>query len=300
MSDVNALSFWGADKAHGWLSNFWLSPIEVYRPVLKRDAVKGVKLATNPESYASVEHWFQAEKFRGTDGAYRRQVAQVKTPAAAARLGKSRAHPLRRDWEAVKERVMLVGLWRKFADPLLKQKLLATGGAELIEASPYDAYWGTGPNGNGLNRLGEMLQQLRGRLKSPDQQRRVIVAGGRGFVDYHSGVKYLNDLFKDDLPDEVISGTADGADTVGEIWALHRYIPVQPFPADWGNISAPGAVVRQGRHGAYNAIAGHQRNAQMAEYGTHLVAFWDGKSKGTRNMIGLAEERGLDVEVIHY
>lgn len=36
----------------------------------------------------------------------------------------------------------------------------------------------------------------------------------------------------------------------------------------------------------------------MAGYGTHLLAFWDGKSRGTKNMIGEAEKRDLPVRVV--
>lgn len=82
---------------------------------------------------------------------------------------------------------------------------------------------------------------------------------------------------------EVVSGTARGADTLGEKWAHSHNIPVQRFPAMWE---------------VYGKSAGYLRNKEMAEYATHLVAFWDGKSRGTKHMIDLAREHNLEVEVV--
>ncbi len=70
----------------------------------------------------------------------------------------------------------------------------------------------------------------------------------------------------------------------------------KPRPAPWDVLEVPVAQVRVRRDGTrYNAAAGMARNAWMAAYGTHLVAFWDGKSPGTRGMIRLAEACGLPV-----
>lgn len=50
--------------------------------------------------------------------------------------------------------------------------------------------------------------------------------------------------------------------------------------------------------------AGYIRNKAMAEYAAQetgiLFAFWDGQSKGTKHMIDLAYQYGLDVHVINY
>lgn len=83
-------------------------------------------------------------------------------------------------------------------------------------------------------------------------------------------------------PTVVISGTARGADALGELWAAQNGIPIERFPADWNT------------HGR---SAGYRRNAEMASNADALIALWDGTSKGTKGMIDLAKKRGLKVFV---
>lgn len=69
---------------------------------------------------------------------------------------------LRADWEQVKEAVMKIGLKAKFTQHAnLRTTLMGTGRNEIAEASPIDSYWGTGADGNGQNRLGVLLQEVR-------------------------------------------------------------------------------------------------------------------------------------------
>ncbi|MBU0552606.1 NADAR family protein [Myxococcota bacterium] len=106
------------------------------------------------------EHYFQAKKFEGRPR--EEKIRRAKGPGAAAKLGRSRAEPLRRDWEHVKEEVMATALQAKFdAHPDLKALLLSTGAEPLIEAAQRDAYWGEGHDGRGKNRLGALLMALR-------------------------------------------------------------------------------------------------------------------------------------------
>jgi len=83
----------------------------------------------------------------------------------------------------------------------------------------------------------------------------------------------------------VVSGTAKGADRLGERFARERGYRIERFPADWN---------RDGY------AAGPVRNAQMAENADALIAFWDGQSRGTKNMIENARRKGLGVRVIKY
>lgn len=69
---------------------------------------------------------------------------------------------------------------------------------------------------------------------------------------------------------EVVSGTAIGADRLGERWAINNNVPIKEMPADWN------------RHGK---SAGPQRNKAMAEYADAAIVVWDGKSPGSRNMV---------------
>ena len=111
--------------------------------------------------FPTMEHYFQASKADNQNDYLR--IAHAPTPGDAKRLG--RHIQLRRDWEEVKEDVMLNGLRKKFADPELRDLLLATGDEELVEGNYWgDTYWGV-CNGVGKNRLGYLLMQVREEIK---------------------------------------------------------------------------------------------------------------------------------------
>lgn len=115
---------------------------------------------------------------------------------------------------------------------------------------------------------------------------RVIVAGGRTFQNYELLKSSLDHLLRNRLPAvTIVSGTASGADTLGERWAQERGLSVARYPADWNR---------------YGKSAGYRRNEQMAQNADALVAFWDGESRGTMHMINIARQRGLLVRVVKY
>jgi hypothetical protein len=123
---------------------------------------------------------------------------------------------------------------------------------------------------------------------------RVIIAGSRDITDYETIKRAVSESgFK---ITEVVSGRARGVDRLGERWARANDIPIAYFSADWDNVDTPGAVIKTNKYGKkYNAVAGHWRNEKMAKYAEALIAIWDGKSSGTKNMIDLARERGLKI-----
>lgn len=84
----------------------------------------------------------------------------------------------------------------------------------------------------------------------------------------------------------MICGDARGADKLGADWAEFHGISVKHMPAKW---RLPNGITDRG--------AGHKRNAEMAAIGDVLLAFWDGKSKGTKGMIDRALAVGLEVHV---
>jgi hypothetical protein len=116
---------------------------------------------------------------------------------------------------------------------------------------------------------------------------RVIIAGGRDFQDYSLLQKKCDWLFSQTLDSDIIilCGEARGADLLGKRYAQENGIKVESYPADWDT---------QGKR------AGYLRNVKMAENATHLIAFWDGKSRGTKHMIDIARQKGLDVRVFNY
>jgi len=125
---------------------------------------------------------------------------------------------------------------------------------------------------------------------------KVIVAGSRHITDYQLVSQVIsNTISKYNISvTEIVSGCADGPDTLGEQWALENGIKVEPFEADWNDITVPNALIKTNKWGKqYNARAGFQRNERMAEYGDVLIAIWDGKSSGTKDMIDRATKHGL-------
>ena len=92
-------------------------------------------------------------------------MRKANKPMLAASMGRDRKRPLRRDWERVKERVMVEALRAKFTQhEELKAVLLGTGDAVLVEHTANDSNWGDGGDGSGRNRLGQLLMQLRAEL----------------------------------------------------------------------------------------------------------------------------------------
>lgn len=118
-------------------------------------------------------------------------------------------------------------------------------------------------------------------------QYRVIIAGGRYFSDYELLKEKCDEFLHDKTGEEIviISGHASGADSLGERYAQERGYKIETYPADWKK---------------YGRAAGPIRNEQMANIANALIAFWDGKSKGTKSMINLAKKKGLLVFVAQY
>lgn len=113
----------------------------------------------------SVEHFYQASKFSHFPD-LEEKVRRLPDPDAAKGFTRERIHLWRADWLEVRNRVMWEAIRAKFGQSgFLTRELLLTGDARLCEVSPFDSYWGSGPDGLGLNRLGRMLMHLRHRLK---------------------------------------------------------------------------------------------------------------------------------------
>lgn len=120
-----------------------------------------------PENGRSVEHRFQCAKAR-TMRDYR-YVFAATTPAQAKRRGRQ-IRP-REDWDEIKDGLMEVLVTDKFRkSPILRRRLLATGDAHLEEGNDWgDDYWGT-VDGEGENKLGEILMRVRDEIRAEDSR----------------------------------------------------------------------------------------------------------------------------------
>jgi ribA/ribD-fused uncharacterized protein len=147
-TESDAIRFYGTKDTYGCCSNFARYPFTL-----------GGKL------WPTTEHYFQAQKFMGTE--HEEAIRRVSSPMVAARMGRSRQRPLRPDWERVKDAVMLDGLRAKFAQHAdIRAVLLGTGQTSIIEHTRKDPYWGDGGDGTGRNMLGMLLMRVRNELRT--------------------------------------------------------------------------------------------------------------------------------------
>jgi ribA/ribD-fused uncharacterized protein len=145
---MSKIPFYRVREPYGEFSNFSPHPIKI----------KG-------RTWPTSEHYFQAQKF--ADNEYEEEIRRAKSPMIAARLGRSRKQPLREDWESAKETIMREALRAKFIQhPALRSLLLSTGDKSIVEHTQNDDYWGDGGDGNGQNRLGILLMELRDQLRT--------------------------------------------------------------------------------------------------------------------------------------
>ena len=111
---------------------------------------------------------------------------------------------------------------------------------------------------------------------------KVIIAGCRNWRASRSRIQEVVEESGFEVT-ELVSGGAPGIDESGEIWAKWEGVQIQIFRASWTTL---------GRK------AGPIRNAEMAKYADALIAFWDGKSRGTGSMIREMRSRGKPYHVV--
>ncbi len=141
------IKFYAVSAPYGEFSNFALYPIKL----------KG-------KTWPTSEHYFQAQKFQGTD--YEAKIRKVPSPMKAAELGRSRKFPIRKNWDSMRDQVMYEALKAKFTQhEELRPLLLETEDKILIEHTQNDSYWGDGGDGSGKNKLGKLLMKLREELR---------------------------------------------------------------------------------------------------------------------------------------
>lgn len=116
---------------------------------------------------------------------------------------------------------------------------------------------------------------------------RVIIAGGCDFDDYVLLKAYADKMLRDKREQgiEIVCGDARDADSLGARYAVERVFDIKHFPAQWDVL---------GR------MAGDERNRQMGNYADTLIAFWDGRSTGTRHMVEHMRSIGKPVRIQHY
>jgi ribA/ribD-fused uncharacterized protein len=152
---IGEIKFYRSDAPYFAFTNFSEHPI----------TVDGV-------TWKTTEHFFQAQKFIKSDPAWAEKIRAADTPLQAAGMGRNIHHPIRENWDDVKDAVMRFAVLTKvLTHPEVRDLLCSTGVDRLLEDSPTDYYWGIGREGGGKNRLGEILMEIRTLLAAPDWQR---------------------------------------------------------------------------------------------------------------------------------
>ena len=114
---------------------------------------------------------------------------------------------------------------------------------------------------------------------------KVIICGGRSLDDYGLVKNVMDEVAARIDINEIVCGEARGADSLGKRWAIENGIQIASFPADWNR---------------YGRAAGARRNEEMGNYADYVIAFWDGKSRGTKHMIHYMEQNNKHGEVYLY
>lgn len=145
---MKRINFYRTRDEYGCFSNFSSHPIVI-----------------NGCQYKTTEHYFQSQKFAGL--AYEKLIISARSPKEAADLGRAKTHPLRGDWEKIKNDVMLMAILAKFTQHTdLLDLLLSTGESYIAEHTINDKYWGDGGDDSGQNMLGKILMHVRDSLRN--------------------------------------------------------------------------------------------------------------------------------------
>lgn len=116
-------------------------------------------------------------------------------------------------------------------------------------------------------------------------EKRIIICGCRDYSDNAEFTRFVDECIAEKSEDAkivILSGHCRGVDAMAEEYARKKGFELRVYPAEWSK---------------YGRAAGPKRNMQMAMDADEVVAFWDGSSKGTKNMIDLAKKQNKRVYI---
>ena len=121
------------------------------------------------------------------------------------------------------------------------------------------------------------------KLAAEKKEYRLVVAGSRDFDDYTLLAAELDKLLAGKTNITIVSGTARGADRLGERYAAEHNLQIERFPAEWEK---------------YHKGAGPIRNAKMVQSADAVIVFWDSESSGTKNIIECARKEDIPYRIV--
>ncbi len=110
---------------------------------------------------------------------------------------------------------------------------------------------------------------------------KIAVVGSRSFNDE----MLLRSTIEEYDASEIISGGAIGADRLAAAWAKDKGVPLKEFLPDYKR---------------YGRAAPIRRNDLIVDAAEMVIAFWDGKSKGTKYTMDYAEKKGKNLRLVIY
>ena len=116
-----------------------------------------------------------------------------------------------------------------------------------------------------------------------------LIVGSRSYSDYSEFKRIVDYLLSNKENIIIVSGGANGADSLAKLYATEKGYEFLEFPADWNT---------------YGKRAGYIRNEQMHEYIAKYaqrgcIAFWDGQSTGTTHNFSLAKKYKNPIRVFN-
>ena len=121
------------------------------------------------------------------------------------------------------------------------------------------------------------------KLAAEKKEYRLVVAGSRDFNDYSLLSAELDKLLAGKTNITIVSGTARGADRLGERYAAEHNLRIERFPAEWEK---------------YHKGAGPIRNMKMVQSADAVIVFWDNESSGTKNIIECARKEDIPYRIV--
>lgn len=131
---------------------------------------------------------------------------------------------------------------------------------------------------------------------------KLAIIGGRDFTDKFKLFREVKELMQE-YPEinTIVSGGAQGADSYGEQFALENKIHCIIFQAKWDDLVTKPYNIRYNKFGKpYNALAGFVRNTQIIKESDIVIAYWDGKSPGTKDSLDKAKSLGKIIIIKKY
>jgi len=117
---------------------------------------------------------------------------------------------------------------------------------------------------------------------------KIGIIGSRTFNNYELLKEVMGDYLNRDNElncELVVSGGANGADSLGERWARENNIQTLIFKPDWKK---------------YGKSAGFIRNEDIIKNSDFVVAFWDEISKGTKSSIDLTIKHDIPIRIVTF